>query len=158
MNDAYLHLIINHVPIFSTLFGLLILAWGLFKKSSSIQNIAMVLFIVGAVSSYLAVESGEGAEEIVEDYNTQVSHDTIHNHEEAAEVTLWFSIITGALSVLALFSNFNNKRITNALMGVILVAALSTFVSLSYTAYEGGKINHPEAHDTIIVEQHSDDD
>lgn len=158
MNDAYLHLIVNHVPIFSMLFGLFILAWGLFKKKESIQHIAMALFILGAVSAYTAVETGERAEEVVEDRVTGVSHDLIHNHEEAAEIAMWLSIITGVLALASLFVSSYKLRFKNALVGVVLVAALASAAALLYTAYEGGKIRHPEAHDTAQVQESYDDD
>lgn len=157
MNDAYLHLVVNHFPVFSMLFGLCILGWGLWKKQESIQNIAMVLFILGAITSYIAVETGEGAEEIVEDYVTSISHDTIHGHEEAAEIAMWFSVLTGGLALAGLFVVNYNLRYKNVLLGVLMIAALAAVGTLLYTAYEGGKIRHPEAHDTVQVEQVVDD-
>jgi len=158
MNDAYLHLVINHVPIFSMLFGLLILSWGLFKKQESIQKIALVLFILGGITSYIAVETGEGAEDIVEEYVASISHDAIHDHEEAAEIAMWFSMVTGGLALLGLAVANYNLRYKNVLMGVLLVAATAAVATLMYTAYEGGKIRHPEAHSTTQVERSIDGD
>lgn len=157
MNDAYLHLVINHFPIFSMLFGLLILGWGLWKKQQAIQNIAMVLFILGAITSYVAVETGEGAEEIVEDYVTSISHDAIHDHEEAAEIAMWFSLLTGGLALAGLFISNYQLRYKNVLMGILFVAATAAVGTLLYTAYEGGKIRHPEAHETVQVERSDED-
>ena len=156
MNDAYVHLIVNHLPVFSMLFGLLILGWGLWKKQEAVQNIAMVLFIVGAVGSYLAVETGEGAEEIVEEYATSISHDLVHNHEEAAEIAMWFSVLTGLLALGGLFVTNYKLRYKNVLMGVLMVAALAAVGTLLYTAYEGGKIRHPEAHETVQLDSSVD--
>lgn len=158
MNDAYLHLVINHFPIFSMLFGLLILVWGLWKKQESIQKIAMVLFVLGAITSYIAVETGEGAEEIVEDYASTISHDAIHEHEEAAEIAMWFSLLTGGLALANLFVVKYNLRHKNMVLGILLIAATAAVGTLLYTAYEGGKIRHPEAHDTIQEDSRSDDD
>ena len=151
MNDAYLHLIINHLPVFSMLFGLLILIWGLFKKNIPFQKLAMVLFIVGAVASYVAVETGEGAEDVIEDYVPSISHDLIHDHEEAAEIAMWFSFVTGSISVLGLFVLGKNHRYEKVLESVLLIAALAAVGMLMYTAYEGGKIRHPEAHQSASV-------
>lgn len=148
MNDAYLHLIINHLPVFSMLFGLLILIWGLIKSNTAFQKLAMVLFIVGAVGTYAAVETGEGAEDIVEDYVPSMSEDVIHDHEEAAEIAMWFSYVTGGVALLGLFVVGKNHRYEKVLNGVLLVAALAAVGMLMYTAYEGGKIRHPEAHET----------
>ena len=103
MNDAYLHLVINHLPVFSMLFGLMILIWGLIKSNTGFQKLAMVLFIVGAVGTYAAVETGEGAEDVIEEYMPSISHDLIHDHEEAAEIAMWFSYVTGGIALLGLF-------------------------------------------------------
>ena len=149
MNEAYVHLIVNHLPLFTVLFGLLILIWGVFRNNLSFQKLAMIFFIVGAVGSYIAVESGEGAEDILEEYEPSISHDLIHDHEEAAEISLWFSVTTGGLALLCLFVVGKNYHYENALIGLLLLAALATMGMLMYTAYEGGKIRHPEAHVSV---------
>ncbi|SMO52214.1 hypothetical protein [Gracilimonas mengyeensis] len=149
MNAAHLHLIVNHIPIFTTLIGILILAWGMYKKEVSIRNIAFVLFIVGAASSYLAIETGESAEDIVEEV-ASVSHDTIHDHEEAAEISLWFAVVMGFLSIGALASRKLKLRFETGLNIAILLTALITLGLLTYTAYEGGKIRHSEAYTEVV--------
>ena len=148
MNDAYLHLIINHLPVFSMLFGLVILIWGLIKSNTAIEKLAMVLLIVGALGTYAAVETGEEAEDVIEEYMPSISHDLIHDHEEAAEIAMWFSYVTGGIALLGLFVVGKNHRYEKVLNGVLLVAALAAAGMLMYTAYEGGKIRHPEAHAT----------
>jgi len=145
MNPAHLHLIVNHIPIFTTVIGIFILMWGMYKSSSSIRNIAFILFIFGAVGSYVAIETGESAEDIVEEVAT-VSHDAIHDHEEAAELSLWFAIVMGLLSVGALAAKKLNLRFETSLHIVILVTALITAGILMYVAYEGGEIMHQEAY------------
>lgn len=143
MEADYLHLIVNHIPIFSVGFGLLILGWGLLKKNSSILQIALVFFLIGAVSSYVAMETGEAAEDIVEELNV-ASHDVIHNHEEAAEIAFWFTILTGIISAVGFFALSYNIRWQNTLFGILAISALISLGSLLYTAYQGGKIFHPK--------------
>ncbi|MDR9417570.1 hypothetical protein [Gracilimonas sp.] len=145
MNPAHLHLIVNHIPIFTTVIGIFILIWGMYKSNASVRNIAFVLFILGAVGSYVAVETGESAEDIVEEIAT-VSHDTIHDHEEAAEISMWFAIVMGFLSIGALASKKLNLRFETGLHIVILIMALITAGILMYVAYEGGEIMHQEAY------------
>ncbi len=145
MNPAHVHLIVNHIPIFTTLIGIFILVWGMFKDNTSIRNIAFVLFIFGALGSYVAIETGESAEDIVEEI-TAVSHDAIHDHEEAAELTLWFAIVLGLLSIGALAAKKLNLRFESGLHIAILIMALVTAGLLAYVAYEGGEIRHPEAY------------
>lgn len=143
MEADYLHLIANHIPIFSVGFGLLILGWGLLKKNSSILQIALVFFLIGAVSSYVAMETGEAAEDIVEELSV-ASHDVIHDHEEAAEIAFWFTILTGVISAVGFFALSYNIRWQNTLFGILAISALISLGTLLYTAYQGGKIFHPK--------------
>jgi uncharacterized membrane protein len=149
MNPAHVHLIINHLPIFTTLIGIIVLAWGMLKDNASIRNIAFALFIFGAVGSYIAIETGENAEDIAEEI-AAVSHDAIHDHEEAAELTLWFAIVMGLLSIAALAAKKLNLRFETGLHIAILVIALVTVSLLAYVAYKGGEIRHPEAYSELV--------
>lgn len=157
MNPAHLHLVVNHIPVFTTLIGTCILVWGMYKKSTAIRNIAFTLFIVGAVGAYVAVESGESAEEIVEELKI-ISNEKIHDHEEAAELALWFALATGVLSIMALAAEKLKLRFENSLHILILVSAFSTLGMLMYAANQGGKIRHPEAYSQQIELQKEYDD
>ena len=145
MNAAHLHLIVNHISIFATLFGIFILVWGMYKNNSSIRRIAFTLFIVAAAGSFLAVQTGDSAEDIVEELS-MVSGETIHDHEEAAELSLWFSVVLGLLSIGALASKKLDLRFENGLHIAILLTAIVTSGVLTYVAYKGGEIRHPEAY------------
>lgn len=144
MNGAHLHLLLNHVPIFSTLFGIGIIAWGILKKSTQVRKLGTVLLIIGAVMSYVALETGEVAEDELEETSISVSHERIHEHEEAAEIAFWFSIVMGGLAIVSLISTNMNTRFQSTLNGVLFIAAILTLLSLIYAAYEGGKIRHNE--------------
>ena len=66
MNDAHLHLLVNHFPIIGTIFGLGILIAGIIFKNNAVKNVSYVIFIVTAIFALIAMSTGEGAEEIVE--------------------------------------------------------------------------------------------
>lgn len=150
MEADYLHLIVNHIPIFSIGFGLPILGWGLLKKNSSIVQIALAFFLIGAVSSYVAMETGEAAEDIVEELDV-ASHDVIHDHEEAAEIALWLTLTTGFISIIGFYAVAKKVRWKNALLGVLALSALISLGALVYTAYQGGKIFHADIYQTTEV-------
>ena len=67
MNEAHLHLVVNHFPIIGTILGLGILVVGLLLKNNSVKNTAFFLFIVAAIFAAVSMATGEGAEELVED-------------------------------------------------------------------------------------------
>jgi uncharacterized membrane protein len=49
MNDAHLHMLVNHFPIIGTLLGLGILITGLLLKNNSVKNTAYALFIIAVI-------------------------------------------------------------------------------------------------------------
>ncbi|PAU93239.1 hypothetical protein CK503_12505 [Aliifodinibius salipaludis] len=157
MEADYLHLVVNHIPIFSVGFGLLILVWGLIKKNTSILQIALTFFLIGAVSSYAAMETGEAAEDIVEELNV-ASHDVIHDHEEAAEIAFWFTILTGVISAVGFFALSYNIRWQNTLFGILTISALVSLGALLYTAYQGGKIFHSKNQSSSVIHLHQDEE
>ena len=63
MNDAHLHMVVNHFPIIGTIFGLGILIVGLLLNNKAIKNVAYSLFIVAALFAFFCMNTGEGAEE-----------------------------------------------------------------------------------------------
>jgi hypothetical protein len=51
----------------------------------------MVGFIIAGILSIVALQSGEGAEDTVENL-LGVTESYIHDHEEAAEITNWIAV------------------------------------------------------------------
>ena len=104
MNDAHWHLVVNHFPIIGTILALGILITGLFLKNNSVKNTAYILFIVAAIFALFSMQTGEGAEEMVEDF-PGIGKTIIHEHEELAEKLALVLYAMGGLSLLALFLN-----------------------------------------------------
>lgn len=150
MNAAHYHLLINHVPILATFFSIAILVWGLTAKSRSIKKVALVGFIVAGVFSVVAFQTGESAEEIVEDLPT-VSHDIIEGHEESAATAQWLTIILGVGGIAGLYMVSKSTKGVNIFLWAVLAYSLVAAVSLGYTAYEGGQIRHTELRENTTV-------
>ena len=108
MNDAHLHMIVNHFPIIGTILALGILITGLILKNNSVKSTAYVLFIVAAIFGAFSMATGEGAEELVEDM-PNIGKQIIHEHEELAEKLALLLYVLGAFSLLALFLNFKKN-------------------------------------------------
>lgn len=92
--------------------------------------------------SYVAIESGKVAEEVIEESSVTISHESIHDHEEAAEITFWFSIIMGGLGVVNLLPIKINIRLKKTLEWVLITTAVLTLFLLIFAAYKGGEIRH----------------
>jgi len=149
MNPAELHLAINHLPLFSTLFGTLILACGLIFKKDILNLAAYILLILGTIGSIASVVTGEEAEELIEDYFPEISHEIIHEHEESAEGARNMSIALGIFSALGVFLN-RTKRPLESLVGwIIVVGGIVGLVMLMNASHSGGEIMHKEIRDNF---------
>ena len=108
MNEAHLHMVVNHFPIIGTILAIGILIAGLLSKNRSIINTSYVLFVIGAIFGILSMNTGEGAEELVEDMPS-VGKQIIHEHEEMAEKLAVVLYVLGVISLCGLFLNYKNN-------------------------------------------------
>ena len=143
MNDAHLHMVFNHFPIIGTVFGFGILIAGLISKNNALKNTAYVLFAVGAVFAFLSMNTGEGAEELVEDMPT-VGKQIIHEHEEIAEKFAIIMYATGFFGLVALFAAFKKYKFSSAFSYSTLLLALVAGVVAKSVGTSGGEIRHTE--------------
>ncbi len=105
MNDAHLHLVVNHFPIIGTIFGFGILLAGIVLKNNTVKNVSYALFIIAAIFAAFSMGTGEGAEEAVEDM-PNIGKQIIHEHEEIAEKLALVLYVLGVVSLLGLYTNF----------------------------------------------------
>lgn len=143
MNQTHIHLLITHLPIFGSILGGLVLAHGLWTKSSQTKIAAYNLFILSAIGATIAYFTGEGAEESIENIQG-VATNMIEEHEESALVALISLIALGVASIGALFITLKNSDFTKNAAIVILFLSLISFGLVARTGYLGGQIRHTE--------------
>ena len=149
MNDAHLHMIVNHFPIIGTIFGLGILISGMILKNNSVKNTAYVLFIVAAIFAAFSMGTGEGAEELVEDMPT-VGKQIIHEHEEMAEKLAVVLYVLGIISLGGLILSYLKNAKATMLSYVALVVAVVGVFFAQQTGTTGGEIRHTEIRPNTI--------
>ncbi len=143
MNDAHLHMVVNHFPIIGTIFGLGILISGLILKNNSVKIVAYSLFTIAALFTALSMSTGEGAEELVEDM-PNIGKQIIHEHEELAEKLALVLYAIGALSLVSIY--FSIKKISllkYTTIVTLLLAVISVFLAQK-VGTSGGEIRHTE--------------
>jgi uncharacterized membrane protein len=155
MNDAHLHLLVNHFPIIGTIFGLGILLAGIIFKNNAIKNVSYVIFIVTAIFAYIGMSTGEGAEEIVEDM-PNVGKQIIHEHEEFAEKLALVLYLLGAVSLFGLYANLKNYSKAKLITYLTLVIAIVGVVLAKCVGTSGGEIRHTEIRANIQKAQSSE--
>jgi NO-binding membrane sensor protein with MHYT domain len=142
MNFAYLHLILNHIPMIGLPVALVFLLYGMYVKNVPSQRFALMIMVVLAAMVVPVYLTGEPAEEVVE-HLPGVVESFIESHEEAAELSLVLTLVAGFAAFAALwFQNDAERRrwLNRGVLGCAIVA----IASLVYTANLGGKIRHVE--------------
>lgn len=147
MNGAHLHLLFNHLPIVSSLIGILILIVGIFIKQPMVRKTALGVLVFSALVTLPAFFTGEGAEEIVEEL-PGISHNLIHEHEESAELVLWLSEILGLLALIAFYLEHVQHKFSPMVNFFTLIFSIGTLAVFAKTGNTGGEIHHQEIRNT----------
>jgi uncharacterized membrane protein len=143
MNDAHLHLVVNHFPIIGTVFAVGILIAGVLNKNGSIKNTAYVLFIIGSIFGILSMNTGEAAEELVIDMPS-IGREIIHEHEELAEKMALLLHVLAVLSIVALYLNFKKNTKEKLVSFFILGIGIISLFVVQKVGTSGGEIRHTE--------------
>ena len=108
MNEAHIHMLVNHFPIIGLFFGLGVLLFGVVKKNLTLKSTAYVMLIICVIFGQLAMMTGDKAEHFVEDL-PGFTHKIIHEHEEAAEAFMIPMYILGLVSIVGLYAQFKTS-------------------------------------------------
>ncbi|MEN9336038.1 MAG: hypothetical protein RLZZ500_1025 [Bacteroidota bacterium] len=163
MNDAHLHMVVNHFPIIGIILGFIVLVGGIILKNKTIQNTAYFLFIIAAIGTVASMATGEGAEEMVEEL-PEVGHKIIHEHEEIAEKFALLMYALGLVSLIGWFMNVKENAKAKWFTIIALVLSIAGVLLGKATGTSGGEIRHTEirnegnAASSSTMETHEDED
>ena len=153
MNASQIHLALNHVPLFFSITGGLILLYGFLRKNNSIKILSLYLIITAALFTVPVYLTGESTEEIVEKL-PGVSEGLIEEHEEMAKIGLIIIIITGVAALAALVLKRKESLLKPALM-LCVVLSFASFGVMAQTAHLGGQIRHSEIRNGTVISSES---
>lgn len=143
MNFAHVHLMVNHLPVLGAVFSLGLLIAARLRRGEDLMGAAYVAIALTALSTGLALATGEPAEEVIE-HLPGVIESLIERHEEAAlpaSVPLW---IAGAVSLFALVLRRRSKNVPGWIFPLLLLALLAGSAGMARVAALGGEIRHEE--------------
>ena len=143
MNEAHLHMVVNHFPIIGTIFGLGILIVGMILKNNSVKTVAYVLFIIASIFAAFSMGTGEGAEELVEDM-PNIGKEIIHEHEELAEKLALVLYAIGAFSLVSIYFSIKKISLLKYTTIITLLLALIGVFLAQKVGTSGGEIRHIE--------------
>ena len=152
MNQTHIHLLINHLPIFGSILGGLVLVHWLWTKSNPTKIAAYNIFIISAIGAGIAYLTGEAAEETVENIQG-IAESIIEEHEDFAVFALVSLLILGVASIAGLFLTLRKSALSKTIAIVVLFISLISFGLVARTGYLGGQIRHTEINSTTTSEQ-----
>lgn len=150
MNSAQIHLALNHMPLFLSLLGGILLIIGMIKKNASFKSLSLYLLVAAALFTAPVYLTGEGTEEMVE-HLPGVNESAIEKHEDMAKITMIIIAITGVISLIGLFWQ-KNVRFSKLIIGIALVLSFVLFGTMAQTAHLGGLIRHSELQNGSVSE------
>jgi hypothetical protein len=143
MNLTHLHLLLNHLPVLGSVFGLGLLLFGLWRRSADIWKASLGVFVLAALAAVPVYLTGEPAEDGVERL-AGVSKAAIENHEEAATVALTIVAVIGLAALVSLIVWRGNRPTPAWARTGLAVAAMVAAAAMARTACLGGPIRHSE--------------
>lgn len=158
MNEAHVHLVVNHMPIVGLLIGILILIMGLLLKRSEVKLTALGVLIFSAITSIFAFYSGDAAEDVVENM-AGISKTLIEKHEELGETFFTLTLILGAIALIAFIAELKKVKFAKYLVMLVLIFAIADMVLAKFVGTSGGEIMHIEIRgDSTLIPFESDGD
>lgn len=144
LDAPHLHLLTNHIPIFVTFSGLVVLVIALWKKDHLARQIALLLLFLGSGGAILTYWLGQQSYKAVRSLADEAGQGWLDLHMERAEQVVWvfwlaFAIIAGALAWC--WRGRRHTVLATVLAG--LLGGISLGLS-GWIADVGGKIRHPE--------------
>ncbi|MGZ5278679.1 MAG: hypothetical protein ACXWC9_01980, partial [Pseudobdellovibrionaceae bacterium] len=140
---AYVHLILNHIPVLGALGVLALVALAMFKKDEAIVRLTFQLMVFIGVLSLPVYLTGEPAEEVIE-HLPGVIESIIERHERFALFSLISTEILALIGLVGLVLVKKRSQTVSRYWKLIGAVALLNAMLMGITANYGGEIRHTE--------------
>jgi len=140
----YIHVVLNHLPIYGTILGAVALAISLVLRSRAAQITALLIVLIGGVSAYPVLVSGQRAYKTIRDVSDDAGAEALDEHMDRAEKTIGAFYVLTVVALAGLLVPIKWPRTSFPLAAVTLAAALICSGLAVYIARAGGQVRHPE--------------
>lgn len=139
MNWPHIHLLINHAPLFGTIFGTLLLALALWRRTE-LTRTALYVLVLSGFAAIVVFLTGEPAADAL----ANAPEALVDRHEDLAGVATLLTGISAAAALVTLLLSHRSAAVARWMSGTVLALGLGASALLGWTANLGGQINHPE--------------
>lgn len=142
VDAAYLHLLVNHIPIILTMVGAVAAILALVMRRRAVWLYALASLTISGVTAYPVMLTGHAAEDVMKD-KWYVTRESIDEHEDAGETAMWVLIAMGAVSAYAWWRLARRDEPGGPptwLAALVVVLAIAGVGTTTIAAYRGGNI------------------
>jgi len=140
----YLHVLLNPLPVYGLLIGLIGLVLALILKSRRAQIATLTLVLISSASAWPVYEFGQQGYDRVLSMADEDGRAWLDEHRERGEDLIWIFYALIALSAIAIASPIKWPRSSLPLAMTVVLLGTVTLGSGAYIAYAGGRIRHRE--------------
>jgi hypothetical protein len=140
----YIHVLLNHLPIYGTILGALALAISLVLRSRAAQITALIITLVAAASAYPVLVSGQRAYKTVRGMSDDDGAEWLDEHMDRAEKTIGVFYFLAFLALAGLLVPIKWPKADWPLAATTLAVALICSGVAVYISQPGGRVRHPE--------------
>jgi outer membrane biosynthesis protein TonB len=150
-NPSMIHAAVVHMPIAAAFIGIIfIVISAIFHRNNTVRALGALLFLIVVASSYVAIESGEDARDLVSPELPSAIWDPLTAHAASAEKVLYAGVFTLACLLISLI-RFDMIRVVGLLLAA--VGALATNIFCANTGHLGGVLVYNHGVGTPLLKQ-----
>jgi hypothetical protein len=140
----YIHVLLNHLPIYGTIMGALALAISLILRTRSAQITALILTLIAGASAYPVFVTGQRSYKTIRGVSDDAGADWLDEHMDRAEKNIGTFYFLAALALAGLLVPIKWPKSALPLTALTLVVAILCSGIAVYIAQPGGRVRHPE--------------
>jgi hypothetical protein len=144
MSPEYLHVVLNHLPIFGLLVGAPLLLAALIRDSKELRIAALCVIALTALSAWPVSELGDGAKDRAQALADSAGAQWLKIHEHRADKALPGVYATVVFAIGALLASWKKPLLEKKLTYLTLLLTLLSIGLLGWISKAGGQIRHPE--------------
>jgi predicted ABC-type exoprotein transport system permease subunit len=143
----YVHVLLNPIPVYAMVSGILALVIALILKSRPAQITALVVVVFAALSVWPVGEFGDRASDRVYAMSNKDAQQWLDVHMHRADIGSWVFYATALVAVAALVLPRFRPRAQMPLALATLAFALASLGAGAWISHAGGKVRHSEFRD-----------
>ena len=140
----YIHVLLNPLPVYGLLIGLIGLVLALILKSRRAQITTLTLVLISSASAWPVYEFGQQGYDRVLSMTDEDGQAWLDEHRERGEELIWIFYVLVALSAIALAAPIKWPKSSLPLAVAVVLLGAVTVGSGAYIGYAGGRVRHRE--------------